>query len=107
MPFLILAYDHPDKEREREEVRADHRAYLASFGGRLLASGALLGEDGTTILGGASLLDTSSYEEAVRFEAEDPYVTKLPDWLSTAPLRTPVAAPPIRMPPKTTMAPAP
>ena len=73
MPFLILAYDHPDKEREREAVRDAHRAYLASFGKRLLASGALLGDDGTTILGGASLLDTESYEEAVRFEAEDPY----------------------------------
>lgn len=73
MPFLILAYDHPDKDPEREAVRDAHRAYLASFGARILASGALLAEDGRTIIGGASLLDTSSYDEAARFEAEDPY----------------------------------
>ncbi|MEL6980067.1 MAG: YciI family protein [Pseudomonadota bacterium] len=38
MPFLIIAYDHPGKEAEREAVRAAHRAYLASFGTRLLVT---------------------------------------------------------------------
>jgi uncharacterized protein len=72
MPYLILAYDHPGKERLREQARDAHRAYLASFGPRLLASGALLNDDGT-IIGGASLLDTDDREEASCFEAEDPY----------------------------------
>ena len=73
MPYLILADDHPGMERQREDVRAAHRAHLASVGGRLLASGALLGADGQTITGGASLLDTDDEAEARRFEAEDPY----------------------------------
>ncbi len=73
MPYLITAYDHPNMEAEREEVRQAHRNYLASFGKRLLASGALLDASGTAIIGGASLFDTDDREEALRFEAEDPY----------------------------------
>ena len=73
MAFLITAYDHPGIEAKREEVRDAHREYLAAAGARLLASGALLAEDGETIIGGTSLLDTDDYDEALRFEAEDPY----------------------------------
>ncbi|MEQ3710986.1 YciI family protein [Tateyamaria sp.] len=73
MPFLITAYDHPDKEVEREGVRQAHREYLASFGKRLLASGALLDEAGENIIGGSSLFDTDDRDEALRFESEDPY----------------------------------
>ena len=73
MPFLIIVHDLPDVEREREAVRDAHRKYLAAHGRKLLASGALLDEDGMKVIGGASLLDTESREEAVRFEADDPY----------------------------------
>ena len=73
MAYLIVAYDHEGMEEERERVRDGHRQHLAAQGKKLLASGALLAEDGITIVGGASLLDTDSREEAVRFEAEDPY----------------------------------
>jgi len=73
VPFLITAYDHPNKQAEREEVRQVHRDYLASFGKRLLASGALLDETGENIVGGASLFDTDDRDEALRFESEDPY----------------------------------
>lgn len=73
MPFLIIAEDHEGKEIERETVREAHRAHLASAGKKLLASGAILGSDGKTIMGGASLLDTEDEDEARRFEREDPY----------------------------------
>ena len=73
MPYLIIAHDHDGKDAERETVRDAHRAYLASFGAKLLASGALLADDGKTIVGGASLLDTEDRNEAIRFEADDPY----------------------------------
>jgi uncharacterized protein YciI len=73
MPFLILAYDHDGKDGEREQVREAHRAFLASYGARLLASGALLDDTGLRIIGGASLIDTDDRAEAVRFEADDPY----------------------------------
>ena len=73
MPYLIMAYDHPDMDDAREVVRAAHRAHLASVGNRLLASGALLAKDGRTIVGGASILDTEDEGEAQAFESEDPY----------------------------------
>ncbi len=73
MAYLIIAFDHEGMEEQRERVRDGHRQHLAAQGKRLLASGALLAEDGATIVGGASLLGTDSREEAVRFEAEDPY----------------------------------
>lgn len=73
MPFLIFAEDHEGKEIERESVRAAHRAHLALAGKKLLASGAIFGSDGKTIVGGASLLDTEDEDEARRFEREDPY----------------------------------
>jgi uncharacterized protein YciI len=73
MPYLIIAHDHPGMDAKREQVREAHRAYLAAKGAKLLASGALLGADGRTVEGGASLLDTESYDEASRFESEDPY----------------------------------
>lgn len=73
MPYLIIAKDHPGKEAERESIREAHRRHLASAGKKLLASGALLSEDGKAIIGGASLLDSEDEEEARRFEADDPY----------------------------------
>ncbi len=39
----------------------------------MLASGALLNDDGTQVIGGISLIDTNSYEEAEKFALEDPY----------------------------------
>ena len=73
MPYLIVAHDHADMEAKREAVRDAHRSYLAAHGRKLLASGALLAADGRTVIGGASLFDTDNYDEAARFEAEDPY----------------------------------
>lgn len=73
MPFLIITYDHEGKDEARERVRQAHRDYLAAYGEKLLSSGALLDETGTRIIGGASLIDTDDRQEAVRFEADDPY----------------------------------
>ena len=73
MPYLILAFDHPGKELEREAVREAHRTYLAQQGRRLLGAGALLDDDDDTVIGGFSILDTEDRTEAVRFQEHDPY----------------------------------
>jgi uncharacterized protein len=73
MSYLVIAYDKPGMETKREELRNAHRTYLAAQGSKLLASGALLSKDGITIEGGASLIDTDDFAEAVTFEAQDPY----------------------------------
>ena len=72
MPYLILAYDHNNKELLREEIRKEHRKYLESFGNKILASGALLDENGN-IIGGLTLFDVESKTEAEVFEKNDPY----------------------------------
>ena len=58
MAYLIYAIDHPGKNDIRENIREQHRQHLRSVGKKLLASGALLDEDGHTVIGGISLLDT-------------------------------------------------
>jgi uncharacterized protein YciI len=73
MPYLIYAIDLPDMEQKRESVRQAHRDFLQSYGAKILASGALLDEDGKTIIGGISLLDTNNRAEAERFADNDPY----------------------------------
>lgn len=73
MPYLIYVLDHDDMDTIRETMRNEHRSHLKSAGKKLLASGALLAEDGNTIIGGMSLLDTEDYEEAQRFAFDDPY----------------------------------
>lgn len=73
MPYLIYAIDHPGMETKREAIRQAHRDYLKSYGAKILASGALLDEDGKTVIGGISLLDTESRKEAEDFAYNDPY----------------------------------
>jgi uncharacterized protein len=73
MPYLIVAHDNPGMEANREELREAHRSYLAAQGKKLLASGALLTEDGKSIQGGASFIDTDDFNEAAQFESQDPY----------------------------------
>lgn len=73
MAYLIYAIDHPGKNDIRENIREQHRQHLRSVGKKLLASGALLDEDGHTVIGGISLLDTDDYNEAKQFALEDPY----------------------------------
>ncbi len=73
MPYLIYAIDHVGQEETRELLRKAHRVHLRSAGKYLLASGALLSDDKLTIIGGVSLLDTESRDEAELFANSDPY----------------------------------
>lgn len=73
MAFMIYAYDHENMDEVREGIREAHRKHLSSAGPMLLASGALLDDDGQTIIGGLSLLDTDSRAEAEKFALDDPY----------------------------------
>jgi uncharacterized protein len=73
MAFLIYAIDCEGMSERREPLLAAHRAHLRAQGRKLLASGALIAEDDKTVIGGISLLDTDSREEAERFAYDDPY----------------------------------
>lgn len=73
MPFLIFANDYEGKEKLRESLRDAHREHIKSAGKSVLAAGALLADDKITVIGGMSLLDTESREEAEIFAFEDPF----------------------------------
>lgn len=73
MPYLVYARDWEGMEAQREQVRTAHRDYLRSMGEKLLASGALLDEDGVTVIGGMSLIDADNRSEAEKFADNDPY----------------------------------
>jgi uncharacterized protein YciI len=73
MPYLIYAIDHEQMDSQRESIRNEHRRYLKSYGDKILASGALLSEDQEEVIGGITLLDVETLEEAEVFGKEDPY----------------------------------
>ncbi len=73
MPYLIYARDFEEMDAQREQIRDAHREHLRSIGDKLLASGALLDEDGITVIGGISLIDTEARSEAEKFAYNDPY----------------------------------
>lgn len=74
MPFIILAYDKPDTERLRADLRPQHIAYLSARQGQLLAGGAVLDDDGKAI-GGMIIIDTEERATAERFAGDDPFTT--------------------------------
>jgi uncharacterized protein YciI len=73
MPYLIYARDFDNKSELREGLREAHRSRLRAQGKKLLASGALLDNDGKTVIGDISLLDTEDPKEAEAFANEDPF----------------------------------
>lgn len=73
MPYLIYAIDFDNMDQIREQNRDAHRKHLRSIGDKLLASGAILDEDGVNVIGGMSIIDTEIYSEAEHFALSDPY----------------------------------
>jgi uncharacterized protein YciI len=73
MPYLIYARDSEGMDMQREQIRDAHREHLRSIGDKLLTSGALIDEDGITVIGGLSLIDTDDRLEAEKFAYNDPY----------------------------------
>jgi len=70
--YLVYVKDFPNMEKTREANRKAHRDFLKQHGNKVLASGALLSEDGK-IIGGISLFDTDNWHEAKQFAESDPY----------------------------------
>lgn len=73
MPFMIFARDKPGAAARRAELRPAHLEYLTGHTARLLAAGAMLGDDGATPCGSLILVDTEDRAEAEAFVAGDPF----------------------------------
>lgn len=73
MPYAIITTDRKDAGDLRAKTRAEHLKYLDAHMHRLLAAGALIGDDGTGGHGGILIVDTEDRAEAERFINEDPF----------------------------------
>jgi uncharacterized protein YciI len=73
MPYAILTTDKPDSGALRAKVRDEHLKYLDANTHRLLAAGALTGDDGAGGHGSVFLVDTDDRKEAEAFIAGDPF----------------------------------
>ena len=73
MPYVVLTVAMPDCAELRARVRPDHVKYLDSIQGKLLAAGALLGDDGSDGHGSLFIYDTDDRKEAEALIADDPF----------------------------------
>lgn len=73
MPYVIQTRDKADHDHVRAEWRAQHLEYLSANLDKLLAGGALVGDDGSGGHGGVIIVDTDDRVEAENFIANDPF----------------------------------
>ena len=73
MPFAIIFSDSGGSAQLRLSLRDAHIAYMRANASRVLASGGLLSDDGSSGHGGLIILDTESRAEAEAFVASDPF----------------------------------
>ncbi len=73
MPYAILTTDKPNSAELRAKVRDVHLQYLDANLHRLLAAGAITGDDGAGGHGGILIVDTDVRQEAEAFIAGDPF----------------------------------
>jgi uncharacterized protein YciI len=73
MPYAIMTTDKPNSAELRAKVRDTHIEYLTANMHKLLAAGALTGDDGSGGYGGILIVDTDERKEAEAFIAQDPF----------------------------------
>ena len=73
MPYALIFKDKPDSHELRTKLRPPHLDYLTENKARILAGGALIGDDGTGGSGGVIIVDTDDRAEAEAFAANDPF----------------------------------
>ena len=73
MPYAIITQDKADSLDLRNQVRAEHLAYLTEHLDKILAGGALIDDDGSGGNGGIIIVDTDDRAEAEAFIANDPF----------------------------------
>lgn len=73
MPFLVIARDRAGVAGKRAELRPVHLEHLDRYRPKLLAAGAMLGDDGTTPVGSMIVFDSEDRAEVEAFLAADPF----------------------------------
>jgi uncharacterized protein len=73
MPYIIETFDKPGHQDLRHAKRDEHLAFLAERADSLLACGAKLADDGSSLGGGLYIVDTEDRGVAEALIAADPF----------------------------------
>ncbi len=74
MLYVRLCLDKPGSTAQRDEVRAEHRAYLRSGVIKIVQAGPLLaGDDDATNAGSFFIVEAESREQVAHFHDQGPF----------------------------------
>jgi uncharacterized protein YciI len=73
MLYVFLLTDRPDAAALRQQLRPEHRAYLAGVADRICAAGPLLGDDGETMVGSLLVIDFADLAAAKAWLRDEPF----------------------------------
>jgi uncharacterized protein YciI len=73
MLYACICTDKPDTAQLRQDTRERHIAYLNELGGAVKSAGALLGDDGQSVVGSLIILEADSPEAARAMVDGDPF----------------------------------
>ena len=74
MLFIRLCFDKPGVGDRRNEIRADHRAYLANSGiAKLITAGPLMDDTNDHNIASFMIIEADDLDTARRFHEGDPF----------------------------------
>ena len=73
MIFVFTLFDHAGAGALRQQVRPEHKAYLAQVAHRIAFAGPLLADDGSTMIGSLLAIDFESRAAALEWLADEPF----------------------------------
>jgi uncharacterized protein len=73
MIYMFRLLDRPDAATLRQQVRPEHKAYLAQVADRIAFAGPLTHDDGVTMIGSLLAIDFDSRDAARAWLAAEPF----------------------------------
>jgi uncharacterized protein len=73
MVYVFRLLDRPDAAALRQQVRPEHKAYLAQVADRIAFAGPLTHDDGVTMIGSLLAIDFDSRDAACSWLAGEPF----------------------------------
>ena len=73
MIYIFRLLDKPEHAALRQQVRPEHKAYLAAVAGRIAFAGPLTHDDGQTMIGSLLAIDFPSRDAAHAWLADEPF----------------------------------
>lgn len=74
MIYSLVLIDKADASEIRQKVVLEHRRYVAEVADRIAFAGALMGDDGKTIVGSLLAIDFPDRDAAVEWLSDEPFM---------------------------------